>query len=84
VAAILIDAVQQRALPLRQRSRARGLLRPEPVISRHLGLHRDLPLLDALVAAFRAADAEDDGIAPGLGIAEHAAWRRPDRRTPPR
>jgi hypothetical protein len=37
VAAILIDAVQQRALPLRQRSRARGLLRPEPVISRHRG-----------------------------------------------
>lgn len=46
-----------------------------PPWRQHLGLHRDLPLLDALVAALRAVDAdedEDDGMAPGLGIAEHA------------
>jgi hypothetical protein len=46
-----------------------------PPRRQHLGLHCELRLLDALVAAFRAADAdqsEADGIALCQGVAEHA------------
>ena len=67
------------------RSAAAGAGDLSPPRPQHPGLHRDLPLLGALVAAFRAADAnedEDDGMALGLGVAEHAQLgARPDRNT---
>jgi hypothetical protein len=42
------------------RSAAAGAGDLAPPRWQHLGLHGDLPLLDALVAAFRAVEADDD------------------------